>query len=128
MKYNFEHIDDIVANSIRKSFFEYYNDFTENRKLSFVKRIKDDTGLGLKDSKNNADIIFGGGIKLFENTFSIKQQRKTKLDDLKRKLLLNELVRNLKLSNEDMLYDILSILDIDNVESLLNKYLELNDE
>ncbi len=124
MRYNYDIIDDCVADAIRLHYDEYLI-MLENKpsKLAFVKRLNEHTGLGLKDSKFNADIIFSGSVILFKNEFSLKLHRRRKLDALKKNLLSRELVDMIKKYDSDKLYDIFTKLDIEILEQILGELL-----
>jgi len=125
MKYNWNEIDDSVADVFRINYREYIKFMKEPyRKLAFLKQLKEDTGLGLKEAKENTDIIFAGGIEMFKNTFAIKEQRRLKLYALKKRLLTNELVEILKDSSVDKLDIVFSELDIKIIEEILDNFLE----
>ena len=124
MKYNWDNIDDGVAKAIRENYNLYFEMIeVDQSKLRFVKQLKEHTGLGLKEAKENADIIFAGGINLFKGTFGLKYQRRQKLDALKKILLTNELVEMIKNASLEELEEVFSGLDIDTIEDVLNRFL-----
>ena len=112
---------DLVISAIR----EHYDEFLEcmpDSKLLFVKLLKKYTGLGLKDSKDNVDIIFNSfAIHNFKSIFGVKEQRKGKLEKLKIKLFAKELVEILKDKNDDELVECLSKLTLNSLEEILEK-------
>jgi len=124
MNYNYT-INDVVANAIRQNYERYFNMITDQTKLVFVKQIKEDTGLDLKEAKTNTDIIFGGGVEMFKKIFGIKEQRRQKLDELKKKLLTNELVEMIKSSSPEKLEETFSEMDIYIIEDVLNVFLNV---
>jgi len=131
MRYNYKEIDDSVADVFRLKYHDYL-EFLEHpyQKLAFVKQLKEDSGLGLKESKEVADIIFSDNVttpvELFKSTFgiNIKQIRREKLDALKKRLLINELIEYIKKSDDSKLEEVLSLLDIDTIEIVLNPFLD----
>ena len=124
MNYNYT-INDVVANAIRQNYERYFNMITDQTKLVFVKQIKEDTGLDLKEAKTNTDIIFGGGVEMFKKIFGIKEQRRQKLDELKKRLLTNELVEMIKSSSPEKLEETFSEMDIYIIEDVLNVFLNV---
>lgn len=125
MKYNFNEIEESVADIFRLKYHDYLEFLNEPQtKLGFVKQLKLDSGLGLKESKEVADIVFSGGVDMFKNTFAIKQLRKSKLDALKKRLLTNELMEYIKKSSDDKLDLIFSSLDIGIIETVLDAFLD----
>ena len=124
MNYNYT-INDVVTNAIRQNYERYFNMITDQTKLGFVKQIKEDTGLGLKEAKTNTDIIFGGGVEMFKKIFGIKEQRRQKLDELKKRLLTNELVEMIKSSSPEKLEETFSEMNIYIIEDVLNVFLNV---
>jgi len=124
MNYNYT-INDVVTNAIRQNYERYFNMITDQTKLGFVKQIKEDTGLGLKEAKTNTDIIFGGGVEMFKKIFGIKEQRRQKLDELKKRLLTNELVEMIKSSTPEKLEETFSEMNIYIIEDVLNVFLNV---
>ncbi len=123
MKYNYLRIDDSVVKSIDENYDIYLDLWESKSKLMFVKTIKDYTGLGLKEAKNNTDVIFDGGIELFKNSFGLKKRRREKLIALKTTLLTTELVKMIVDAPPEKLEDVFSDLGINIVEDILNKLL-----
>ena len=113
---------DIVVKAIKANYDEYFA-FITNSKLLFVKKLKEDTGLGLKEAKYNADIIFRGGKDQFRRNFHLKEQRKMKLEQLKVKLFTRELVTLIKSKDEEELVDIFSTMKPKLLEKILKKLL-----
>jgi len=124
MRYNWVEIDESVAEILRLNYNVYLEFLKEPRKLAFVKQLKEDSGLGLKEAKDIADIIFPGGVEMFKNTFGIKEIRRNKLDALKKRLITNELVEYIKKSNVDKLDSVFSTLDIGVIETVLDAFLD----
>ena len=78
-------------------------------RLPAVKRLKDLTGLGLKDSKDICDFYWTGKLSLS----NIKEDRKEKLERLAKLPLVNELSIKILNLKEDELHSILLKLSID---------------
>ena len=116
-------IDEDVLNVVKQKSHEFYGFLKSNQKIDFVKFLKYYTGLGLREAKDISDVIFNDGILSFEKNFILKVQRKEKLELLKKKHFLKELVNRLKLKSEDELLEDLSTLDIEILEDLLNSIL-----
>jgi len=124
MRY-FVDLDDSVVKALRLNYNEYLDMMKPPvTRLRFVKQLKEDSGLGLKEAKDNSDIIFNAGIEEFRNTFGIKQQRRKKLDALKKRLLINELVEYIEKSNTDKIEEVFSDMNVEVVEEILNNFLE----
>lgn len=119
MKYNWNHIDESVAKNISENYELYLGMYESGSKLVFVKTIKEHNGLGLRESKDNADVIFGGGVQMFKNTFGLKEQRRRKLAELKTKLLVSELVVMISDSSVEKLESVFYDLDINVIEDIL---------
>lgn len=87
--------------------YEFYKECKNNStKLYAVKKLKDDTGLGLKESKEIIDYIFS------ENNM-LKFERIDKLKRLAKKPLIDNIIERLKSMTEDELNNILMNLDVD---------------
>lgn len=128
MKYNYGKIDDLVVDAIKRSYDEYLSMMVAPLKLAFVKKLKEDTGLCLKESKHNADIIFDGAVFLFKKTFALKEQRRQKLDALTKKLLVDELSNYVEKSNPGKINKVFSSLDINVIEEVLDGFLNVQYE
>jgi ribosomal protein L7/L12 len=81
-KYHYRDVDDVVIEVIKKSYKKYFELFLQNRKLMFLKTMRDDTGLSLRESKYTTDVLFDGGEQKFNDTLNIKEQRRKKIKKL----------------------------------------------
>lgn len=125
MIYNWKNLDDNVAENVRINYDDYLTMYNvAESKLRWVKQLKEDCGLGLREAKEQFEILFDGGREMFVDTFGIKRIRQEKLKVLTHKLLTEELLSKFKDCDETKLKDILSASDIYIIEDLLNRFLE----
>lgn len=114
----------LTLDSIRAHYDEYRVFMFNDTKLPFVKLVKEHTGLGLREAKDNTDIIFDGGITKFDNFFHIKHLRNMKLEKLKVRLFSKELFEIMKSKDEDDFVESLSKLDPSTLEMILSVLIE----
>ena len=106
---------------VRKIVHEHSNELRGyiegNARLQFVKRIKDLSGLGLKESKDFSDLIFDKIIPLDY----ITEERRKKLEKLARRPLVESIVDKIKnFSHEDLIsvllkFDVGELLRMDEI-------------
>ena len=78
--YEFQYEPELTELTIRDNYLMFYDLLKLNKKIDFVKRLKEYTNLGLKDAKINSDLIFESGLAKFDNYFNVRALRKTKLE------------------------------------------------
>ena len=81
--YEFQYEPELTELTIRDNYLMFYDLLKLNKKIDFVKRLKEYTNLGLKDAKINSDLIFESGLVKFDNYFNVRALRKTKLEKTK---------------------------------------------
>lgn len=112
-----------VVTTIKVYYDDFFNFYQNKQKLGFVKLLKECTGMGLKESKENADKIFDGSIEDFKRNFNIQRQRKEKLEFLKKKLFAEEIINIFKEKSYDDILEKLSELDSYILEEILDRLL-----
>lgn len=90
----------------------------ESTRLAFIKLLKEYSGLGLKEAKDQADEIWSWdnvtlpaiSVPRFEREFSIRDSRREKLEQLKKNLLVKEMASIiLKKSEEELITDMMDM-------------------
>jgi hypothetical protein len=122
--YKFKHEHDLTVRTFKDNYVEFHEYLLSREKLAFVKRLKELTGLGLKEAKDNTDKIFYDGTQAFTDRFHIIEERKNKLNQLKSRIFSKELYEMLKTMSEDEFVDALSKLDHQILEELLEVMLD----
>jgi hypothetical protein len=106
-----------VFEAVKNNFDELNEFFEGNAKLQFVKRIKELTGLGLKESKEFTDYFFD--IPHTFNSLNTIEQRKKKLKNIYRITLLKSFIKEFKDIDEDELFNAFLKLPHDTLDILL---------
>jgi flagellar biosynthesis regulator FlbT len=121
--YEFQYEPELTELTIRDNYLMFYDLLKLNKKIDFVKRLKEYTNLGLKDAKINSDLIFESGLVKFDNYFNVRALRKTKLEKLKVRLFSKELYDMIKSKDDDEIVNNLAKLDIWVLENILENFL-----
>lgn len=117
-------IEPFVRKAIEDNFADFFDFRQSNAKLGFIKLLKDKTQLGLKEAKEQTDIIFTSDISRFEREFSIRNNRREKLKNIKKTLFAEKLVSIIKEKSDEELYNSLMTIETsEELESLLNLFL-----
>lgn len=103
----------LASKVIYENKYEFEGYVTSNQKLAAVKRIKELTGGGLKESKDAFDLWYSGKLPSY-----IKEERKVKLERLAKKPLIDEIICKMKNLSEDKLESFLMNLSVDQLLSI----------
>jgi hypothetical protein len=111
---------DLSIKIIKDNINEFDQYRRENQKLRAVKKLKESSNLGLRESKEIIDIFYED--KLFPN---IKEERLKKLEKLAKKPLISEIINKIKnIDNNDLENSFfkLSIDDLFNINEALEEF------
>jgi hypothetical protein len=119
-KIEFDKIEfNMVNNVLTHNFDEFDGYFKMNTKLQWVKRLKELSGLGLKEAKGYCDYYFENRLK-FEN-LNVVNRRKEKLQKLYDRTLLEKFLNDFKEIETEKLVEIFCKLPIDTLDILLEE-------
>lgn len=123
--WNIEHYNAVeflkeVAKLIYENKVEFDGYAKDNKKLAAVKRIKELTGGGLKESKDAYELWLNGKLPNY-----LLEDRRVKLERLAKKPLVDELIVKLKNLDEEKLNSILMKMSVDNLLTIDEYFTEI---